>query len=157
MKFRSAGQGAELVWTDCPRAELVLASEKIVKETLAMKDTYGYIIFDEVQVDFYSIVDKNGLNSAAHTALRVAGRAVPFVGALVGPLIATTTRRAFGGDSSEKLVFIKLKDDRRVLLIVREGYMHLIRSKNKQPKDKISEKDMQWIKHALDERGIELV
>ena len=157
MKYRSIGQGAKLLDSDYYKAELVLASEAIVKETMAIKDADDYILINDDNVEFYSVVDKKGINSVAHSALRVAGRAIPFVGVFVGPLAATATRRHFGGDSKEKLTFIKLKNGKRVLMIVEEGYSHLIHSKNKRRKDDISENDWQWIKQALDKNDIELV
>lgn len=115
------------------------------------------ILVNDDNVEFYSVVDKNGINSWAHSALRVAGRAIPFVGAFTGPLAATVSRRHFGGDSKEKLTFVKLKNGKRALIIVQEGYSHLIRSKNKKGKNDIDEDDWKWIKQALDKNDIELV
>lgn len=157
MKYRSVGLGAELLDSDYYKAELVLASEAIVKETLAIKDADDYVLINDDNVEFYSVVKKNGINSLAHSALRVAGRAIPFVGAFTGPLAVTVSRRHFGGDSTEKLTFIKLKNGKRVLMIIKEGYSHLICSKNKQRKDDLSEDDLKWIKQALDKNDIELV
>lgn len=42
MKYRSIDQGAELLDSDYYKAELVLASEAIVKETMAIKDADDY-------------------------------------------------------------------------------------------------------------------
>ena len=147
MKYRDIGKNVELVETDCYKPELVLASENIVKETLAIRDTYEYVLINDDTVEYYTIVDKNGMNSLAFNATKM------FLGTLAGTLASHHA----GGRTREKLVFVKLKNDKRILMIVGEGYMHLIRCKNKRHKDDMDEDDIQWVKYALDKNDIELI
>lgn len=147
MNYRSIGASTQIVESDYYKADLVLASEMLIKETMAIKDADEYILVNDDNVDYYSVVDKNGVKSLIYHAAKVG----------LGTLAGTLVKRKYGGGTEEKLIFIKMKNSKRLLIIVPEGQYHLIRSKNKRPKDEISKEDMKWIEQALDKNDIELI
>ena len=144
MGYRNIGRGIRLVASDYRQPELVLASEKIVKETLAIKIDNEYILADDDNIDYYSIVDKYGMNSFAFNAIKVG----------LGTLAGTLARRKFGDGRQEKLIFIKMKTGKRLLVIVNEGFAHLIRSRNKRQKEMMDEKDKDWTLNVLKKNDI---
>ncbi len=141
--------GVELVDSDYDGTYLVMAKESFFKETLAIKDTekYEYVLINDDNVDFYTLIEKNGLGTAAFSAIKVG----------LGTLAGTMARHYAGGVSKEKLLFIKLKNGKRIIVIVKEGYTHLIRCNNKRPKEEMSQEDIQWVRQALDKNNIELL
>ena len=149
MKYKSLWSGIELLDSDYNNSHLVIAKETLFKETLAIKDTekYIYVLINDESTEFYSIIEKNGLNSLAFNTIKVG----------LGTLAGTLSSHYAGGRTREKLIFIKLKNGKRILLIVEEGYSHMIRCTNKRNKDEIDKNDIQWIKQALEKNEIELL
>ena len=145
MRYRWVGSAATLLATDYSGSvSLVLGSEKIVIETLVLKVDEDYIAMNDDDVRYYSIVAKKGLNSLVGATTRV----------LFGPLGHAVARAASGSpyffDGKRKLVFIKLKNNKRLFVQVEEGNMRLIRSKNILPVEKINQDDERWISGILE-------
>lgn len=148
MRYRSIGFGMQLVATDYDEpVRILLASEKLVKEYMAIEVNGETLIMNDENVDYYSIVRKKGLHSVAGATVSV----------ILGPLAHASADLAFGGDSRMKFVFIKLKNGKRILVKVDEGYMHLIRSKNKHSKHDLSDEDKHWVLQLKNAKGKQIV
>lgn len=145
MRFRGIGNAASLLKTDYKQATLVLGSEKIVKETIALKVGNDYMALNDDNVEYYSVIAKKGLGLLAGSTATV----------LFGPLGHAVARAATGSnyvfDGKKKIVFIKLNNGKRLLIQVEEGNMHLIRSRNKVSIENIDQKDENWVQKFLDD------
>lgn len=146
MRFRSIGGHIKLLGTDYRSASLLLASEKLVKEYLAIKTDDGIIIVNDDNVDYYTILSKKGLSLLGGSAASV------FFGPLGHTIAREVARKTTGyaklTDGKLTIVLIKLKNKKRILVAVEEWNMRLIKSDNKIQNDKANKKDINW---ALDE------
>ena len=139
MRFRSIGQIASLLKTDYRQATLVLGSEKIVKETMALKVGDDYVVLNADTIDYYSIIDKKGLGLFAGSVARA------FFGPIGHAAARAVSKTPYLRDGKQIFVFVKLKNKKRLLIQVEGGNMYLIRSKNKLPADEISQSDIKWL------------
>ena len=143
MHYRWIGGGADLIGTDYDHAKLVLGSKMLIKEYLVLKVDDEYIPMDDEHVRYYSVVKKKGLSSLAGSTASV----------IFGPAVHTIAVIASGGRSRKKTLFIKLKNDKRVLVRLYDGYFHLMKSKNKRPMENIDSNDIRWIQ-GFSDRGL---
>lgn len=141
VKFRSIGRHIALVDTSYDSATLYLASEMIVKETLALKINRNVVLINEENVDYYTIVAKKGLSWLGAIAAK----------AFTGTIGYSIARSRAGGLGTEKLVFVKLVDGNYILIQVEEGYMYLIRSKRKMVQNKLCKKESCLIDSVIDD------
>ena len=149
MKFRSIGNYAKLLGTDYKSASLLLASEMLVKEYLAIKTDDGTIIMNDDNIEYYTVLSKKGLSLLGGSAASV------FFGPLGHTVARRVARKTTGYarliDGKITIVLIKLKNKKRVLVQVEEGGMRLIRSNNKIRKDEANKKDASWALNIIDE------
>ena len=141
IKFRSIGGHIVLVDSSYNSATLYLASEMLVKETLALMVDRKVILINDENVDYYTIVAKKGLSWLGAMAAK----------AFTGTIGYSLARSRAGGLGTEKLIFVKLVDGNYILLQVEEGYMHLIRSKRKIAQNKLSKKESHLIDSVIDD------
>lgn len=150
MKCRSIGGCAELLCSSYSdrSTKLVLASEYIVKETIAIKVGDDVTLMNDDNIEYYSILNKKGLGSwksaTAHTLLY-------FLAGPIGTLGATAIDVAAGGKYKRQLIFVKFKSGEKILILVEDGKKYLLRSKRKISADNIEDVDIQWIKRRLEE------
>lgn len=156
MHFRSVGGGIKLIhstYSEYGSAKPILASEHLVKETLGIETDEEIILIDDENVKYYSVLGGSGLgsfkSSAAHSLLYI-------LGGPLGALASTTMDVAAGGKNKRLVVFVKINDNSRVLLLVEDGYQHLLRCKEKIDKDDINDSDLRWIRKSLEEHPVYL-
>lgn len=148
MRFRSIGGNIKLLATDYGSASLLLASEKLVKEYLAIKTNGGVIVINDDNVDYYAILSKKGLSLLGGSV------ASAFFGPLGHTIAREVARKTTGYtrliDGKLTIVLIKLKNKKRILVAVEEWNMRLIKSSNKIQKDKANKEDIGWALNELD-------
>ena len=142
MRFRSIGGNIKYIDSSYESASLLLATEKLVKETLAVKIGDDIILINDDNVDYYTVIAKKGLS---------------YLGAMAAKIVAGTPGYAAahgmaGGGylGKAKLVFVKLVDGEYILVQVEEGNMHLIRSRHKISQNKLAKSEKQLIDSVID-------
>ncbi len=151
MMYRSIGGNVELIDSDFDSVKIVLASKHLVKEYIAFKNDDDIILADDDNIEYYSVLNKKGLGSWKSSLVHAASYVTL---GLAGTLVSTTTDILAGGKNKEKVIFIKFKNGHHALIIIKDGYNHLLRSRKKVKKDAINDEDLKWIRHSLDEHPV---